>query len=65
MTREELIEELARLADRANLSEDTKPASAILYTVLGALVGRQDRELMAMCSEFSQHAIRGLRAREN
>lgn len=65
MTREELIEELARLADRANLTDDTRPASAVLYAVLGALVSHQDRELMDMCAQFSRHAIRGLSPRGN
>lgn len=58
MTREQLLAELAQLADRA--SPEHPAIAGILYTVCGALVGGKEWNLAGHVEEFTDAEIERL-----
>jgi hypothetical protein len=65
MTRQELIARLEELLEAANTTADTRPAAAVLASLIGALVEHSDIELMDVAATFSKERIRTIKNRWN
>lgn len=67
MTRQELVQRLAAIADEAGQSEETRPAAGVLYALLGALHTDDQavHRLLKLIGELSRAELRGLRSERN
>jgi hypothetical protein len=65
MDRAELITRLNELLEAANATDDTKPAAAILASLIGAMIEHSDTDLMRIVTAFSSDRIRTIKSRWN